>query len=533
MVVEKDGASAGRGAAGLAQVGLGVGLCIAATEVQRYAVLWRVGIGSPEERYPWLLVFIAAGFGALALLRRSGREPVRCTPVYLGVAAVACAGVVVRSVLTWQGGGLEGAAVRTAVGLAMEAPYFLMVFWANCLLGQAPRFSMKAVALGIVVAGLVQTLVSLLASSVVSYVLAALLAPIAALFLWSAARRLPAGTGAPTLACSDAPTCPDASASTGTPSCVGAPARTGAPAYPDAPVPASHEVPDGRVASRSRQATLLVLMGLLVVTASLVVYIIHAQWTGIQDGGAASLLVQVYAGLGMLAAGGVLYLASGRLAPHDLFDFCFMLVLPAAVAGLYLAMVSDGAMLAVSVIPLNIVYAALLFFVWSVPFICPLGMDRADLSLLAFFLKRAGVLVCPMVMAVFDALGVGLSGLVFGSIVALVALDAAYYLIAHDETANAPVPLVGPAGIREARGPVPQAGGDDRHVSACGRIAREHALTPREGEVLVLLGRGRTARHIGRELGMSDATVRTHISHIYRKLGVNSQQELLDVVERG
>ena len=33
------------------------------------------------------------------------------------------------------------------------------------------------------------------------------------------------------------------------------------------------------------------------------------------------------------------------------------------------------------------------------------------------------------------------------------------------------------------------------------------------------------------ELGMSDATVKTHIAHIYRKLGVNTQQALLDVVE--
>ena len=31
--------------------------------------------------------------------------------------------------------------------------------------------------------------------------------------------------------------------------------------------------------------------------------------------------------------------------------------------------------------------------------------------------------------------------------------------------------------------------------------------------------------------GMSDATVKTHIAHIYRKLGINSQQSLLDIVE--
>jgi PAS domain S-box-containing protein len=48
-------------------------------------------------------------------------------------------------------------------------------------------------------------------------------------------------------------------------------------------------------------------------------------------------------------------------------------------------------------------------------------------------------------------------------------------------------------------------------------------LTPRQREVLELLGSGKDARQIAATLGISVATVRTHIRHILRGLGVNTQ----------
>ena len=48
-------------------------------------------------------------------------------------------------------------------------------------------------------------------------------------------------------------------------------------------------------------------------------------------------------------------------------------------------------------------------------------------------------------------------------------------------------------------------------------------LTPREREVLDLLGAGEDARQIAAALGISVTTVRTHIRHILRTLGVHTQ----------
>lgn len=48
------------------------------------------------------------------------------------------------------------------------------------------------------------------------------------------------------------------------------------------------------------------------------------------------------------------------------------------------------------------------------------------------------------------------------------------------------------------------------------------ALTPREREILKLLAAGKTAKPIASQLSLSVPTVRTHIQHILRKLGVHS-----------
>lgn len=65
---------------------------------------------------------------------------------------------------------------------------------------------------------------------------------------------------------------------------------------------------------------------------------------------------------------------------------------------------------------------------------------------------------------------------------------------------------------------------------ACEAIACKNGLTPRETEVLKLLAEGRSRPYIMEKLVVSDATVKSHTSHIYRKLGVSGKQELIALV---
>ncbi len=50
-------------------------------------------------------------------------------------------------------------------------------------------------------------------------------------------------------------------------------------------------------------------------------------------------------------------------------------------------------------------------------------------------------------------------------------------------------------------------------------------LTPREREVLELIGRGYANKRIAVELGLSEKTVKTHVSHLLAKLGVRDRTQ--------
>jgi PAS domain S-box-containing protein len=71
----------------------------------------------------------------------------------------------------------------------------------------------------------------------------------------------------------------------------------------------------------------------------------------------------------------------------------------------------------------------------------------------------------------------------------------------------------------------------DIEIDAPPMTAHPH-LTPRQTEVLRLLERGRSTIQIAAELHLSTETVRNHIRHILRALGVNSRLEAVALTRR-
>jgi DNA-binding NarL/FixJ family response regulator len=67
-------------------------------------------------------------------------------------------------------------------------------------------------------------------------------------------------------------------------------------------------------------------------------------------------------------------------------------------------------------------------------------------------------------------------------------------------------------------------------VAALDAQQQTEALTTREQEVLVLLSQGLPNKLIARELGISEHTVKFHVSSLYAKLGASSRTE---AVSRG
>jgi DNA-binding NarL/FixJ family response regulator len=81
------------------------------------------------------------------------------------------------------------------------------------------------------------------------------------------------------------------------------------------------------------------------------------------------------------------------------------------------------------------------------------------------------------------------------------------------------------------------AGGSLLHPAVAARLMKEIAtdpLTPREREVLALIGRGMPNKLIARELDVAEKTVKAHVSSILAKLGVTDRtQAALFAVREG
>lgn len=69
-----------------------------------------------------------------------------------------------------------------------------------------------------------------------------------------------------------------------------------------------------------------------------------------------------------------------------------------------------------------------------------------------------------------------------------------------------------------------------RFRTKCEEIANTYLLSRRETEVLFLLAKGYNAAYIQKKLCITQSTAKTHIYHIYQKLGIHTQQEILTMV---
>lgn len=62
-------------------------------------------------------------------------------------------------------------------------------------------------------------------------------------------------------------------------------------------------------------------------------------------------------------------------------------------------------------------------------------------------------------------------------------------------------------------------------------VFRKHGITEREQEVARLVGQGKSNREIEEALFISIKTVKTHLYNIYRKLGINSRYQLIQLLQ--
>ncbi|MDR1183869.1 MAG: helix-turn-helix transcriptional regulator [Coriobacteriales bacterium] len=89
-------------------------------------------------------------------------------------------------------------------------------------------------------------------------------------------------------------------------------------------------------------------------------------------------------------------------------------------------------------------------------------------------------------------------------------------------------------GLESAEPSHPMRSYDDtpRFQDTCNALSDRYDLTAREREVFCLLARGRNSKVIQEELCISYNTAKAHVRHVYTKLGVHTQQALIDLTEK-
>lgn len=76
-----------------------------------------------------------------------------------------------------------------------------------------------------------------------------------------------------------------------------------------------------------------------------------------------------------------------------------------------------------------------------------------------------------------------------------------------------------------------EAQGDSWQENLCREATGAFDITQRELDVVVYTYRGYSAKKIAEALIVSESTVKAHLSHVYRKLGIHSKQELIALID--
>lgn len=227
--------------------------------------------------------------------------------------------------------------------------------------------------------------------------------------------------------------------------------------------------------------------------------------------------------------------AAGAVSKADtLYGAAYLLVLaglilaaPAQAVGAAQTAVSALSRAGNQVFSLVVWYMVVSMGARNIPGAVPLMLVRSAASCLGL---AAGTLLGNAVNAAAAAAPQASSMLLAGFAIFFAA--AAFFLMrwfSFDATAAEvqPVPIPAPGGQAPPDAPG-QAGALERR---CAELAGRFGLTGRESEVLGFLARGRNVAHIQDELTLSRNTVKSYVANVYRKLGVHSHQELLDLVE--
>ena len=465
---------------------LGLACCITSKEAIRYTALWQFELKSPMLLMLMMAIMLLAFTFLMFFSHRCSKRFYESRPVVFGIAALQCAGMAVHSFR------LSGAFVPEWMVpvsfVAIDAALLLLAVYLQYLLRFTWEYRVSVFLWGIVVAGFMQFMLLFLAVDVARAIVSCSALISGALLVCADGKSREA-------------------------------AREG-----------RDEREGGAEGQGEWQGFSLIsafcnpkgfsCYCLIVFLVSVVIMGSYSQWRGQQDGELVSLLLQACSAIGFMFPALSFTMLGKSLRAASLFHLGIIVVLPVSMGALYLATIFSGPSISLAVFLFDAAYATVLLVIWMAP--------RALGSVDSFEAVCAGLLAYKLgwfvgVMTTASLPQDRFSWL--GNVATTIALLCLMVIIVLFLAKN----------LRFSDGEKTDSA-DLRNVAAafdavCDSFGRKYRLTGREREVLRLLAKGRTASYIARDLVVSEPTVRTHISHIYRKTAVNSQQQLIDLVE--
>ena len=177
----------------------------------------------------------------------------------------------------------------------------------------------------------------------------------------------------------------------------------------------------------------------------------------------------------------------------------------------------------------------IMLVVWALPFArLPYGWTPFMVVALGYVCNFAARMISTVVMN-FAAANPGFPvGLIAGGALVLALCCSVACIIRMTDMVVQAVPGCCPAmdgGLAGAEMPSLARHAAAPHKDVVASLCDVYGLTAQEGRVLSLCSKGKNARSISEELGVSLNTTKSHMRVIYSKMGIHSQQELIKLVD--
>jgi DNA-binding CsgD family transcriptional regulator len=247
---------------------------------------------------------------------------------------------------------------------------------------------------------------------------------------------------------------------------------------------------------------------------------IHIHWVGLQDSGSYSAAIQFGEALGAAASALIVFLFVKFFWSHNSLILLRFLIFPVAVIGLFTASFNGHFFIIYYQIMANITQKLIWLMIITAPFII-VGKQHIMIPwCIAFIAQQVGKTLSIFIVSSNAESTLKISSIIYLSLLLLIVSISVFLSMKKPLSSKSQSDPDNTASKKRPRLRI-----------AVERVALTANLTKRETEIALLLMHGRNATYIANVLTISPATAKTHLRNIYTKMGIHSQQELMDLID--